>query len=289
MSLSLRVALRPNDGSGAPSASSARHQRGGRGERPAGLAEPGAEPQGIRDRGEPEAARHRRLDRRAACTRRRRPCFRVRLRRPARSRAHARPPFVPSAAWRSIEATAIRRHRKLIGAHYRNELARRLEALGYETVPVMIGPVPGFELASYDREVREAFSKRRFGVRGGRRVVASLPVERSGGRRSTGRGSRRVASQPIRSPAPDGIGADAGGLRPEPVRRRLPAPGQERPGAFSGCGPAAMRCRISSVCPHRRFDGAVDKGPGPAARAGCAARYLVLSRDHGMTGTGARA
>ena len=63
--------------------------------------------------------------------------------------------------WRSIEATAIRRNRKLIGAHYRGELARRLEALGYETVPTMIGPVPGFELADYDREMREAFSTRR--------------------------------------------------------------------------------------------------------------------------------
>ncbi|MCY3670804.1 MAG: relaxase domain-containing protein, partial [Alphaproteobacteria bacterium] len=63
--------------------------------------------------------------------------------------------------WRSIEATAIRRNRKLIGAHYRNELARRLEALGYETVPTMIGPVPGFELAGYGRGLREAFSTRR--------------------------------------------------------------------------------------------------------------------------------
>ncbi len=63
--------------------------------------------------------------------------------------------------WRSIEATAIRRNKKLIGAHYRNELARRLEALGYGIVPVMIGPVPGFELAGYNREVREAFSTRR--------------------------------------------------------------------------------------------------------------------------------
>ncbi len=33
--------------------------------------------------------------------------------------------------WRSIEATAIRRNRKLIGAHYRNGLARRLEAFGH--------------------------------------------------------------------------------------------------------------------------------------------------------------
>ena len=63
--------------------------------------------------------------------------------------------------WRSIEATAIRRNKRLIGAHYRNELARRLLELGYETVPTMIGPVPGFELAGYDREMREAFSTRR--------------------------------------------------------------------------------------------------------------------------------
>ncbi len=63
--------------------------------------------------------------------------------------------------WRSIEATAIRRNKKLIGAHYRNELARRLEALGYGIVPTMIGPVPGFELEGYDREVRDAFSTRR--------------------------------------------------------------------------------------------------------------------------------
>ena len=63
--------------------------------------------------------------------------------------------------WRSIEATALRRGKKLIGAHYRNELARRLEALGYGTLPTMIGPVPGFELEGYDREVRDAFSTRR--------------------------------------------------------------------------------------------------------------------------------
>ena len=63
--------------------------------------------------------------------------------------------------WRSIEATAMRRNKKLIGAHYRNELARRLEALGYGIVPTTIGPVPGFELEGYDKEVRDAFSTRR--------------------------------------------------------------------------------------------------------------------------------
>ena len=66
-----------------------------------------------------------------------------------------------SGDWRSIEPTVLHRRKKLIGAHYRNELARRLQELGYEIVPTMIGPVPGFELAGYGRAVREAFSTRR--------------------------------------------------------------------------------------------------------------------------------
>ena len=75
--------------------------------------------------------------------------------------------------WRRIEATAIRRNKRPIGAHYRDELARRLEALGYETLPTTIGPVPGFELGGYDRAVREAFSTRR------RTIVAAF--KRRGG------------------------------------------------------------------------------------------------------------
>ena len=56
-------------------------------------------------------------------------------------------------AWRSIEPTALRRSEKLIGAHYRNELASRLVALGLAVTPKMVGPVPGFELAGYDARV----------------------------------------------------------------------------------------------------------------------------------------
>ncbi len=63
--------------------------------------------------------------------------------------------------WRSIEPTALHRGMRLIGAHYRNELASRLEGLGYAIVPTMIGRVPGFEIAGYDRSVLEAFSTRR--------------------------------------------------------------------------------------------------------------------------------
>ncbi len=64
-------------------------------------------------------------------------------------------------AWKSIEPTTLRRNEKLIGAHYRNELASRLVALGLAVTPRMIGPVPGFELAGYDGAFLDAFSGRR--------------------------------------------------------------------------------------------------------------------------------
>lgn len=51
--------------------------------------------------------------------------------------------------WRSIEATQLRRAERLIGAHYRNELARRLRELGYGLREMMIGDLPGFEIEGY--------------------------------------------------------------------------------------------------------------------------------------------
>ena len=63
--------------------------------------------------------------------------------------------------WRSVEPTEIRRNVKLIGAYYRQELARRLIDLGYRTETTMIGGVPGFEIAGYPREMLDAFSSRR--------------------------------------------------------------------------------------------------------------------------------
>ena len=66
-----------------------------------------------------------------------------------------------SGEWRSVEPTKIRRSQKLIGAYYRNELARRLQALGMAVTPRMVGPVPGFELAGYERSFIDAFSGRR--------------------------------------------------------------------------------------------------------------------------------
>ena len=66
-----------------------------------------------------------------------------------------------SGGWRSVEPTKIRRSEKLIGAYYRNELARRLQALGMAVSPTLVGRVPGFELAGYERSFLDAFSGRR--------------------------------------------------------------------------------------------------------------------------------
>ena len=64
--------------------------------------------------------------------------------------------------WRSIETGDLKRNDKLIGAFYRNELARRLRQLGFALAPTMVGRVPGFEIAGRDRvvgvQVRETCS-----------------------------------------------------------------------------------------------------------------------------------
>ena len=63
--------------------------------------------------------------------------------------------------WKSVEPTQIHRNARLIGAYYRNELARRLAARGYAIVPAMAGRIASFEIAGYGRALREAFSTRR--------------------------------------------------------------------------------------------------------------------------------
>ena len=63
--------------------------------------------------------------------------------------------------WRSVEPTEIRRNVKLIGAYYRQELARRLLELGWRIETTMIGGVPGFEIAGYPRALLDTFSSRR--------------------------------------------------------------------------------------------------------------------------------
>ena len=82
--------------------------------------------------------------------------------------------------WKSVEPTQIHRNARLIGAYYRNELARRLAAQGYAIVPAMAGRIASFEIAGYGRALREAFSTRRREIvawvdeRGLERTSASL-------------------------------------------------------------------------------------------------------------------
>ena len=66
-----------------------------------------------------------------------------------------------SGEWRSIEPTEMRRNVRLIGAVYRQDLARRLLALGFRIESTMIGGLPGFEIAGYGRAFVDAFSSRR--------------------------------------------------------------------------------------------------------------------------------
>ena len=63
--------------------------------------------------------------------------------------------------WKSIEPTELHRNAILIGAYYRDQLARRLIAKGYSILPAMVGRMQSFEIAGYDRRVRDGFSSRR--------------------------------------------------------------------------------------------------------------------------------
>ena len=66
--------------------------------------------------------------------------------------------------WRSAEIGLLRRSEKLIGAFYRNELARGLRKAGFALRPTMIGRVPGFEISGWPRAVLEVFSSRRWQI-----------------------------------------------------------------------------------------------------------------------------
>ena len=63
--------------------------------------------------------------------------------------------------WKSVEPMSLHRNARLIGAFYRNELSRRLIEKGYSILPAMAGRIQSFEIAGYDKELRDAFSTRR--------------------------------------------------------------------------------------------------------------------------------
>ena len=63
--------------------------------------------------------------------------------------------------WRSPDLGALASNEMLIGAFYRNELAARVAALGYDLEPSRAGHVPSFEIRGYGRPVLRSFSTRR--------------------------------------------------------------------------------------------------------------------------------
>lgn len=67
----------------------------------------------------------------------------------------------PRGRWYSLHNDLIYQHKKLMGQLYHNELATLVKELGYE---VAIGEEGLFELAGFDREHIEQFSKRRMQI-----------------------------------------------------------------------------------------------------------------------------
>ena len=67
----------------------------------------------------------------------------------------------PMGRWRSVDPIALHRNARLIGAYYRDRLARNLIARGYSIVPAMAGRIPSFDIAGLGRELCDAFSTRR--------------------------------------------------------------------------------------------------------------------------------
>ena len=67
----------------------------------------------------------------------------------------------PDGTWASLDTGPLGPAEKLVGAHYRNELAARLRELGYALRPTMVGRVPGFEIEGIDRALLEEHSTRR--------------------------------------------------------------------------------------------------------------------------------
>ena len=137
-------------------------------------------------------------------------------------------------AWKSIEPTLIRRSERLIGAHYRNELAARLEALGLAVTPTMVGPVPGFELAGYDKAFLDAFSGRR------REILAylakhGLPATREATQKATLHTRRRKVEAGLAELVPQwrsrarALGLTRDGTALNPPRPIDPETGRETP------------------------------------------------------------
>ena len=99
--------------------------------------------------------------------------------------------------WKSVEPTLLHRNARLIGAYYRNELARRLIDRGYSVVPAMAGRIPSFEIAGYGKRLCAAFSTRR-------REILAFVDEKGMGRgqaalQSAAFATRKRKSEPVQA------------------------------------------------------------------------------------------
>ena len=141
--------------------------------------------------------------------------------------------------WRSVESTALKRNRRLIGAWYRNDLARRLGEMGYVLVPTQVGGLPSFELAGYSR--RRCWRRSRPGA------ATSSPTWR----RRAGTTARRPRR---RRPFTQGSGRTS----PDTANRAAP-------GWFAACEPD--NARYGRAVPTTRPSGGRSPGRGAPRRA----------------------
>ena len=226
----------------------------------------------------------------------------------------------PDGSWRSLDTGRLHAQKHLIGAHYRNELARRLRDMGYDLTPTMIGHVPGFEISGWEKETLDAFSTRRreivehieekgWDYDAAKAQVAALADAAAQERTPPGGADGHVAracpgsrrrSRPA-SPAapgakdgavalcPGGGGADGGAPRGAPVRLRgrRSRGGRARPRAGrpqSRRDPRRHRPAAPGR-PPRRCDPLAGRslpgdGPGAEGRARGRHRHAGEGRDH---------
>jgi len=102
---------------------------------------------------------------------------------------------VGSVSGGPLALPVLRRHALLIGAWYRNELARRLEHDGFVVMPVQRGGLAAFEILGWPRQSRTVFSSRRseilewIGERGWSRNAGTM--------RRAALATRRAKNEPI--------------------------------------------------------------------------------------------
>ena len=188
--------------------------------------------------------------------------------------------------WRSAEVGLLRRSERLIGAHYRNALARRLRRAGFALRSSMIGEVPGFEIAGWPQAALSAFSSRR-------REVLDFIAER-GWRYGTRAAqaatlaTRRAKREPRRAEleALWAAFAQARGIAKENHRRRVGVRAPEPPSALEIAWQAVAQAEErASVFPREHaLASGLAHSPGVHDFDALEAAFAALERDPGRVG-----